>query len=51
VDFNRRLANRGGFHRYGGGSDGGVEFEFGGTGFSDFLKRFLAVAAGDRLSG
>ena len=26
----------GGFYQYGGG-DGGVEFEFGGTGFSDFF--------------
>ena len=30
----------GGFHRYGGG-DGGVEFEFGGTGFSDFFEAFF----------
>src|SRR3982750_4457886 len=28
---------RGGFHRYGAGDDG-VEFEFGGTGFSDFFE-------------
>src|SRR3982750_3440667 len=30
----------GGFHRY-GGNDGGVEFEFGGTGFSDFFEAFF----------
>ncbi|HEV2842120.1 MAG TPA: J domain-containing protein [Chthoniobacterales bacterium] len=30
----------GGFQRYGGG-DGGVEFEFGGTGFSDFFEAFF----------
>src|SRR5213594_4340370 len=35
----------GGFYQYGGG-DGGVEFEFGGTGFSDSSRRFSAVAAG-----
>ena len=30
----------GGFYRYGTG-DGGVEFEFGGTGFSDFFEAFF----------
>jgi curved DNA-binding protein len=30
----------GGFRRYGTG-DGGVEFEFGGTGFSDFFEQFF----------
>ena len=30
----------GGFRRYGSG-DGGVEFEFGGTGFSDFFEAFF----------
>ena|SRR5215831_17421288 len=30
----------GGFYRYGSG-DGGVEFEFGGTGFSDFFEAFF----------
>src|SRR5213075_2707203 len=30
----------GGFQRYGGGGDGGVEFEFNGTGFSDFFEAF-----------
>jgi curved DNA-binding protein len=31
----------GGFRRYGGGDGGGVEFEFGGTGFSDFFEQFF----------
>ncbi|MEY2480611.1 MAG: curved DNA-binding protein [Verrucomicrobiota bacterium] len=35
----------GGFHRYGGG-DGGVEFEFGGTGFSDFFEAFFGGGRG-----
>ena len=38
----------GGFRRYGGG-DGGVEFEFGGTGFSDFFEAFFG--AGNRQAG
>ena len=32
-----------------GGDGGGVEFEFGGTGFSDFFERFSGAAAADRL--
>ena len=39
----------GGFHG-GSGENGGVEFEFGGTGFSDFLKPFSVAVADDRLS-
>jgi curved DNA-binding protein len=35
----------GGFQRYGGG-DGGVEFEFGGTGFSDFFEAFFGGGRG-----
>ena len=35
----------GGFYRYGGG-DGGVEFEFGGTGFSDFFEAFFGGGRG-----
>ena len=35
----------GGFRRYGGG-DGGVEFEFGGTGFSDFFEQFFGGGRG-----
>ncbi|MEN3368520.1 MAG: curved DNA-binding protein [Verrucomicrobiota bacterium] len=38
----------GGFRRYGGG-DGGVEFEFGGTGFSDFFEAFFG--GGGRQAG
>ena len=35
----------GGFQRYGTG-DGGVEFEFGGTGFSDFFEQFFGGGSG-----
>jgi curved DNA-binding protein len=35
----------GGFRRYGSG-DGGVEFEFGGTGFSDFFEQFFGGGRG-----
>jgi curved DNA-binding protein len=31
----------GGFRRYSSGESGGVEFEFGGTGFSDFFEAFF----------
>src|SRR5215212_9187777 len=40
----------GGFHRYGGG-DGGVEFEFGGTGFSDFFEAFFGGGRGRSAFG
>ncbi|MEY2484393.1 MAG: curved DNA-binding protein [Verrucomicrobiota bacterium] len=40
----------GGFHRYGGG-DGGVEFEFGGTGFSDFFEAFFGGGRGKSAFG
>src|SRR5436309_8795753 len=36
----------GGFRRYGGAGDGGVEFEFGGTGFSDFFEAFFGGGRG-----
>jgi len=39
----------GGFRRYGGGDGGGVEFEFGGTGFSDFFEAFFG--GGRRQAG
>jgi curved DNA-binding protein len=39
----------GGFHRYPGG-DGGVEFEFNGTGFSDFFEQFFG-GGGNRAAG
>src|SRR3954471_7129929 len=42
----------GGFHRYGsGGGDGGVEFEFGGTGFSDFFETFFGGGRGRSAFG
>ena len=41
----------GGFHRYGGGQDGGVEFEFGGTGFSDFFEAFFGGGRGQSAFG
>ncbi|HEY2614968.1 MAG TPA: J domain-containing protein [Chthoniobacterales bacterium] len=36
----------GGFQRYDGGNGGGVEFEFGGTGFSDFFEAFFGGSRG-----
>lgn len=39
----------GGFRRYTPGDDGGVEFEFGGTGFSDFFEQFFG--GGGRQAG
>jgi len=39
----------GGFQRYGG--DGGVEFEFGGTGFSDFFEAFFGGGRGRSAFG
>ena len=39
-----------GFSRY-GGSDGGVEFEFGGTGFSDFFEAFFGGGRGRSAFG
>ena len=42
----------GGFYRYGGGGgDGGVEFEFGGTGFSDFFETFFGGGRGKSAFG
>ena len=40
----------GGFYRYGGG-DGGVEFEFNGTGFSDFFEQFFGGGRGRSAFG
>src|SRR5580765_9061989 len=40
----------GGFYQYGGG-DGGVEFEFGGTGFSDFFEAFFGGGRGQSAFG
>ena len=40
----------GGFHRYGGG-DGATEFEFGGTGFSDFFEAFFGGGRGRSAPG
>ncbi len=39
----------GGFQRY--GTDGGVEFEFGGTGFSDFFEAFFGGGRGQSAFG
>src|SRR6476659_6588015 len=41
----------GGFRRYGGGDGGGVEFEFGGTGFSDFFEQFFGGGRGAGFGG
>jgi curved DNA-binding protein len=40
----------GGFYQYGGGN-GGVEFEFGGTGFSDFFEAFFGGGRGQSAFG
>jgi curved DNA-binding protein len=40
----------GGFHQY-GGDDGGVQFEFGGTGFSDFFEAFFGGGRGRSAFG
>ena len=40
----------GGYYRYGGG-DGGVEFEFNGTGFSDFFEAFFGGGRGHSAFG
>src|SRR6201993_4752031 len=40
----------GGFYRHGTG-DGGVEFEFGGTGFSDFFEAFFGGGRGRSAFG
>ena len=40
----------GGFRRFGGGN-GGVEFEFGGTGFSDFFEAFFGGGRGRSAFG
>src|SRR4029450_3374467 len=40
----------GGFHR-GSGENGGVEFEFGGTGFSDFFEAFFGGGRGGSAFG
>lgn len=41
----------GGFRRYAGGNGGGVEFEFGGTGFSDFFEAFFGGGRGQSAFG
>jgi curved DNA-binding protein len=41
----------GGYGHFGGGNDGGVEFEFGGTGFSDFFEAFFGGGRGQSAFG
>jgi curved DNA-binding protein len=41
----------GGFRQWGGGNGGGVEFEFGGTGFSDFFEAFFGGGGGRSAFG
>ena len=41
----------GGFRRYSSGDRGGVEFEFGGTGFSDFFEAFFGGGRGGGFGG
>jgi curved DNA-binding protein len=41
----------GGFRRAAGGNGGGAEFEFGGTGFSDFFEAFFGGGRGESAFG
>src|SRR6201997_1491196 len=41
----------GGFYQWGGDGGGGVEFEFGGTGFSDFFEAFFGGGRGRSAFG
>ena len=41
----------GGFYQYGGGDGGGIQFEFGGTGFSDFFEAFFGGGRGRSAFG
>jgi len=41
----------GGFHQWSGDGDGGVQFEFGGTGFSDFFEAFFGGGRGRSAFG
>src|ERR1700730_15647077 len=41
----------GGFQRWSSGNGGGVEFEFGGTGFSDFFEAFFGGGRGQSAFG
>ena len=41
----------GGYNPFGGGNGGGVEFEFGGTGFSDFFEAFFGAGRGQSAFG
>ena len=41
----------GGFNPFAGGNGGGVEFEFGGTGFSDFFEAFFGGGRGQSAFG
>jgi curved DNA-binding protein len=49
-DWARGGMGGGGFRRYAGGN-GGVEFEFGGTGFSDFFEAFFGGGRGESAFG
>jgi curved DNA-binding protein len=49
-DWGTQQQAGGGFQRYGGG-DGGVEFEFNGTGFSDFFEAFFGGGRGRSAFG
>lgn len=50
-DWGRGGMGGGGFRRYAGGNGGGVEFEFGGTGFSDFFEAFFGGGRGESAFG
>src|SRR6202165_1648037 len=42
---------RGGSYQWGGGENGGIQFEFGGTGFSDFFEAFFGGGRGRSAFG
>ncbi len=51
-DWGRRSGGAGGgFQRHPGGNGGGVEFEFNGTGFSDFFEAFFGGGRGESAFG
>ncbi|CAN5264620.1 DnaJ C-terminal domain-containing protein [soil metagenome] len=49
--WGQQRGGRGGAHPFGGGDGGGVEFEFGGTGFSDFFEAFFGGGRGQSAYG
>jgi curved DNA-binding protein len=50
-EWTRGGTGGGGFRPFPGGNGGGVEFEFGGTGFSDFFEAFFGGGRGESAFG